>query len=317
VIVRTVLGDVEAADLGVTYAHEHVVFDSPFIAENLPDILLDDDAAAVAELRGCAEVGVGAMVDAAPCASGRHPERLAAISKASGVHIIAATGLHTEMWYPDAPWTRESSPDVLAALFTADISEGIDRHDHRGAAVERTEIRAGIIKIGSLHEIPNDRDRRVFEAAAQTAAATGAAILTHCEGGRGGLAHVELFAGFGVAPDRVILSHTDKVAEAGYHRDLLETGVNVEYDQALRQSPSSRDGTAWLVGTMVDAGFVDQIMLGTDGARRAMWTALGGSPGLAWLAGGFTGSLVARGVDPAAIDTMLVDNPARVLPLRP
>src|SRR3712207_7012929 len=34
--------------------------------------------------------------------------------------------------------------------------------------------------------------------------------------------------------DRVVLSHTDKVADPGYHRDLLAAGAYLVYDQGLR-----------------------------------------------------------------------------------
>lgn len=314
-MVRTVTGDIEPSALGATYAHEHIVLDSPFVEDRLPDIRLESVAAAVAELRSCAVVGVRSVVDALPCATGRDANRLAAVSRAAGVHIVAATGLHSEMWYPGTSWANEASPETLADLFTADLVDGIDRFDYRGPVIDRTDHRAGIVKIGSLHEVPNERDRRVFAAAVETQRRTGAAIITHCEGGKGGLAQVELLASMDADLGRVVLSHTDKVPDLGYHRDLLESGVNVEYDQALRQPVATERSTAWVCAEMVAAGYVDQIMLGTDGARRSMWTALGGSPGLAWLASGFTAMLRARGVRAEDVDTMLVANPARVLAL--
>ncbi len=313
--VRTVLGDIEPDALGVTYAHEHVILDSPFVEDRLPDIRLDSVAAAVAELRSCAAVGVSAMVDALPCATGRDVLRLAQVSRASGVHIVAATGLHSETWYPGTSWANEAAPEILADLFTADVVDGIDRFDYRGPVIDRTDHRAGIVKIGSLHDVPNERDRRVFAAAVETQRRTGAPIITHCEGGRGAVAQVELLSEYGADLGRVVLSHTDKVADLAYHADILETGINVEYDQALRQPVLMERGTAWVCAGMVAAGYVDQIMLGTDGARRSMWTTLGGAPGLAWLASGLVAMLEARGVEAADVQTMLVANPARVLAL--
>ena len=124
-----------------------------------------------------------------------------------------------------------------------------------------------------------DRDRRVFAAAALTAQRTGVAVLTHCEGGKGGVEQVEVLAGHGVDPGRVVLSHTDKVGDLGYHRALLDTGANVVYDQGIR----TPDGTERLVLAAAEAGRVDQVLLGTDGARRSLWRILGGSPGLAAL----------------------------------
>jgi predicted metal-dependent phosphotriesterase family hydrolase len=316
-IVRTVLGDIEPAMLGVTYAHEHIIFDSPLVESRFADLHLHDVDAAVAELADCAAAGAGAMVDALPCAVGRDPLRLAAVSRASGLHVVAATGVHTERWYPGLSWANEAAAEDLADLFTADITDGIDRFDYRGPVVERTPHRAGIIKIGSMTAEPSSRDERAFAAAAETHHRTGAPILTHCEEGRGGLEQVTILSDAGVDPAHVILSHTDKVADVGYHRDLLATGVNVEYDQALRQGPEAEQGTARLVNEVIALGHIRQVMLGTDGARRSMWASLGGSPGLAWLLTDFPRMLEAHGVGPSAVAEMLVANPARVLAFAP
>jgi phosphotriesterase-related protein len=134
--VRTINGDISAQDLGITYAHEHVVLDAPIAEDRFPHTLLDDDNAAITELRACADAGVSAMVDALPCAIGRHPQRLAAISRATGIHIIATTGLHTSKWYPGLSWANELPARQLADLFVADVEEGIDRFDYRGPVVE-------------------------------------------------------------------------------------------------------------------------------------------------------------------------------------
>jgi phosphotriesterase-related protein len=316
-IVRTVLGDISPHVLGMTYAHEHVILDSPLVEDRFADIRLHDVGAAVAELGSCRAAGVGAVVDAMPSAAGRDPVRLAEVSRRSEVAVVATTGLHTERWYPGRSWANEAEPEVLAELFIADIVEGIDRFDYRGPVVRRSDHRAGLIKAGSLHLTPNARDRRVFTAAAHAHRWTGAPILTHCEGGLGGMEQVELLVSLGVGPDRIVLSHTDKVADPGYHRDLLETGVNLEYDQALRQAPDEPRGTAWLAAQMIEAGYERQLMLGTDGARRSMWSSLGGAPGLAWLATGFVDRLRVLGVADDAIEVMFVANPARFFAFDP
>lgn len=310
--IRTVLGDIDPNDLGVTYAHEHLIIDSPLIVERWPDIHLYSVEDAVSELEECRAAGVSAVVDAMPAASGRDPVRLAEISRRSEINIVACTGLHTSKYYEGEPWTIEDSPDLLAARFMADVVEGIDRYDYLGPVIERTSYRAGILKVAVLEAAPTGRDRRVFEAAALTHDATGVPILTHCEGGVGAIAQVELLGELGVPLDRVVISHTDKVSDLSYHRDLLETGVYLEYDQALRQGEEAFDGTGRIVAAMVEEGHTNRLMLATDSARRSLWSTFGG-PGLAWLATRFIEILGELGVDDEAIQTMLVRNPARFL----
>jgi len=316
-IVRTILGDIDPGTLGITYAHEHLIIDSPLVADRWPHIYLNDVQAAVEEVTECVSAGVGAMVDALPCAAGRDVAKLAEISTATGLHVIAATGLHTARYYPGRSWTRAESADVQAELFQAEIEQGIDGYDYSAPVVRRTRYRAGIIKVATLEEHPDDAERTLFEAAAETHRSTGAPILTHCEQGRGALAQVEMLVALGVAPDRIVLSHTDKQPDLGYHRELLSSGVNLEYDQALRRPPEEPKGTAWLLAQMLAEGFADRLMLGTDGARRSLWTALGGKPGLAWLATGFVGVMEAAGIDSDVRRHLFIDNPARVLAFSP
>ena len=164
---------------------------------------------------------------------------------------------------------------------------------------------------GSL-DGPSDRDRRVFEAAAIAATRAGTALLTHCEAGTGGLEQLRLVDDLGMPADRVILSHTDKVADRGYHRELLATGAWLVYDQGLR----TPDDTARLVGWMVEDGHADRLLLGTDGARRSLWSVLGGAPGLAALATDL-GRRLAGELGPAVMDRIWVANPSAALELRP
>ena len=111
----------------------------------------------------------------------------------------------------------------------------------------------------------------------------------------------------------MVLSHTDKIGDPGLHKELLGSGVNVAYDQALRQADHEAPTTARLLAEMVGAGFVGQLMLGTDGARRTLWSSLGGQPGLAWLRTGFTSVLESHGIDAATRRELFVVNPARFL----
>ncbi len=312
-LVRTILGDVPSGDLGTTYMHEHVIIRSRLVAETMPHISLPSVGDAVAELALCRNAGVNTIVDAMPAGSGRDIHRLAEVSRRSGIHIVATTGLHTAKYYGTVAWESTDSVDQLAERFIADVQDGIDRHDHLSGEVDRSGHRAGIIKVATAHMPDEARDGRVFEAAAIAAAATGAPILTHCEAGLGAPNQIEALLALDVPLERVVISHTDKITDLGYHRDLLASGVNLEYDQALRQSESDGGVTAHLLANMIEEGFLSQLMLGTDGARRTLWQSLGGGPGLAWLASGFRLTMAASGIGESEQTELFVANPARFL----
>jgi phosphotriesterase-related protein len=307
--VRTVLGDVAAVDLGVCYAHEHLVIDGGVPKIINAEISLQDETAAVTELGDCAHAGVRAVVDAMPADAGRNVVKLAAISRAAGVHVVVATGLHHARYYGERHWGEVLDPEELADLFVADVTDGVDALDYGGPVLRRTPHRAGVVKVAGSAGGLSHRDRRLFAAAALTARRTGVAVLTHCEGGQGGVEQVEVLTGHGVGPGRVVLSHTDKVPDLGYHRALLATGANVVYDQGIR----TPDDTERLVRAAVEAGYGDQVLLGTDGARRSLWRVLGGRPGLAALRTDL-GTRLAAALGPD-VDRLWVANPARVLAL--
>jgi predicted metal-dependent phosphotriesterase family hydrolase len=311
-VVRTVLGDVPGGELGVCYAHEHLVIDGGVAKLVNPEISLQSVEDAVDELAPCVAAGLGAVVDAMPADAGRNVVKLAAISRRSGVHVVAATGLHHARYYGERHWGDLLEPQELAELFVADVQDGIDAHDLNGPVLRRTPHRAGVVKVAGSLEGPSARDRRVFEAAALTLARVGTALMTHCEGGTGGVAQLVLLDGLGVPLDRVILSHTDKVVDRGYHRELLATGAYLVYDQGIR----TPEDTARLVRWMVEDGHQDRLLLGTDGARRSLWSVLGGSPGLAALRT-HLGKRLADEVGPAVMDRIWVTNPATVLAVRP
>lgn len=308
--IRTVLGDIEPADLGPAYAHEHLVIDGGGMVATSPDFQLGDVDKAVAELEPARALGLAAIVDATPAAAGRNPLKLAEISRRTGIHVVAATGVHLARYYDPESWTEHASVDDLATRFEADIVDGIDAHDARGTTVERTAYRAGVIKISGSPTL-TERERRVFEAAAIAHGRTGCPILTHCTGGLGALEQVRFLAGHGVDPRHVTLSHTDKVVERGYHREILATGSFVEYDEGFRWKAGLDNGTLTILAWMLEDDHGDQLMLGMDAARQGYWTTYGGSPGWTFLLGPFADSMRAHGIDDGAQHAIFVANPAR------
>lgn len=308
---RTVHGDVAPEDLGVTYAHEHLVIDGGRPVELYPDFLLADIDKAVAEISAARELGLAAVVDAMPCDAGRNVRKLAEISRQTGVHVVAATGLHLAKYYPDRHWSVTLGMDDLAELFAADIVEGVDELDYSGPLVRRTPHRAGIIKVAGSLDALTPLEEKIFAAAAVAHRVTGCPILTHCQEGTAALIQLEALNRDGVRPDHVVLSHTDKIVDRGYHRAILETGAYVEYDQGFRWKPGQENGTLKLLEWMFEDGFGDRLMLGMDAARQGYWAVYGGSPGMSYLLGAFATAMAERGIGPKEQHALFVANPAR------
>jgi len=302
---------VAPADLGVTYAHEHLVIDGGRPVQLEPDFDLADIDAIAAEVSEAMALGLSAAVDAMPCDAGRNPAKLADLARRTGLRLIAPTGLHHERYYGPTHWSLRIEVDELADLFVADVVEGIDANDYSGPVVRRTDVRAGVIKVAGSLGGPSDRDRRVFEAAAIAHRRTGAPILTHCEAGTGALEQARLLLDLGVDATHVALSHVDKVVDPGYHRAILQTGASVVYDQSFRWGDRP-NGTLDLLMWASTEGLTDRILLGMDAARKTYYRVHGGGPGLGWLLDGFAMQMAERGLDATIRHRLFVENPARV-----
>lgn len=311
--IRTILGDIDPDQLGRCYAHEHVVIDASFTTSTYPDFLLNDSTRIIKELKRFRAAGGQSMIDSMPCDCGRNAALQAEVSKASGVHIVVPTGLHLAKYYDPGHWSHRYTLEQLVELFRADIETGIDRHDYSGPFVDRLDNRAGLIKIATDVSI-SDRDRRIFEAAAVTHTSTGAPILTHTEQGKLGLEQVQMLGQLGVDLTKVTLSHLDRTPDPAYHREILSSGVNVEYDSAFRWKTPDNPTLRLIQALFSD--FPGQIMLGMDAARNAYWKSYDGTPGLTYLLDEFCPALRAAGFNRDEEDRIFIANPARAYAFR-
>jgi 5-phospho-D-xylono-1,4-lactonase len=313
---RTVLGDIEATQAGICYAHEHLIIDPSFTTYRYPDFLLDSVERACVDVAEFHAAGGRTLVDSMPCGGGRNPAKLAEICRITEVNIVCPTGLHLAKYYAPGHWGERLNTEELARLFVADIELGIDSADYNGPEISRTAHKAGVVKVATGVNSPSARERKAFEAAAIAHQQTGTPILTHTEQGAGALEQVRLFEEFGVPLQHVVISHTDRAPDLVYHKEILSTGVILEYDSAFRWGPEAGNPTLDLVVAMVAAGFGEQIVLGMDAARRKYWKAYGGSPGLAFLLREFVPRLKEAGLTNGDVEKIFVSNPAKCYAFR-
>jgi 5-phospho-D-xylono-1,4-lactonase len=306
---RTVLGDIAPEELGIVYAHEHLVIHGGRPVQLFPDFELADVDKAVAELAPVQAMGLRTVVDAMPADCGRDVLMLAEIARRSGVNVIAPSGLHHERYYHDRHWSVRLSADEIADLFIADITEGIDELDYCGPIVKRTPHKAGVMKIAGSTGGPSRRDEKVFAAAAIAQHRTGCPILTHCEGGTGAMEQVEILVRHGGDPAHIVLSHVDKIVDRQYMHDIAASGARVEYDQGFRWGDKD-NGTLQLLEWAAEDGLLGHITLGLDAARQKYWTQFGGAPGWTYLLGEFSALMRERGLGDAEQHILFVESPA-------
>ncbi|QBR90678.1 aryldialkylphosphatase [Microbacterium wangchenii] len=318
-MIRTVLADLDAAEMGPTNYHEHLFQVTPL----LPGDELDDEDASRTEAGLLKASGFAAMVDATPFGLGRDPEAVARISAATGLHVVAATGRHREAHYGSDHPIRAWHAEQLAELFIADVTTGmpvddaivLERPDVPFAhAPDGSPVRAGLLKGGIDYWRISAFERTTLEAVATAHRATNAPVMVHLEFCTAAHEVLDLLATEGVASDRVVLAHADRDPDAGLHAALAERGAYLGYDGFAR--PRTRSDAELLALTVeaVRRGAGDRILLGGDVARRTRYVSYGGMPGLAYLGDRYLPRL-RDAVGIGAVERMLVANPARLLDL--
>ncbi|MFF4301416.1 phosphotriesterase [Streptomyces sp. NPDC001601] len=292
--VRTVLGDIRPADLGVCDAHDHLFLRSP----RLPGQELNDASAARAELAAFRAAGGAAVVQWTPYGMGRRAADLPLLSRSTGVHVLCATGLHQAAHY--APELLGGLRGRLAEVFVRELTEGIGT----------SGVRAGLVKVaGGFHHL-DAHARWTMTAAAEAHHATGAPVAVHLELGTGALDVLDLLCGeLDVPADRVILGHLNRSPDLVVQRQAAASGCWLAFDGPSRANHATDWRMPEAVRALAEAGFGDRLLLGGDTVVREARSVDGG-PGMPYLLRRVRVRLEAE-LGAEAVDRILVDNPAR------
>ena len=314
-MIRSVLGDVDPATLGLVDYHEHLFQVSPLLLGDE----LNDEAASGSEARLLRASGFDAMVDATPVGLGRNPEAVAQISASSGLTVIAATGAHRDAHYSADHWLRQLDAGSRAALFLADLHDGMPiRDDQPTRAVTPTgdPVRAGLLKAGIGYWSISPFERQTLEAVALAHAASGAPIMVHLEYCTAAHEVLDLLEGFGVPPQRVVLAHADRDPNPALHLELVARGAWLGYDGIARPRTRSDAELLTLTEAVVAGGGLNRLLIGGDVARRRRYVSYGGMPGLAYLGNRYLPALRAR-IGNEQVERILRTNAAQFLTSTP
>lgn len=227
---------------------------------------------------------------------GRRPADLAALSRAVGARIVAATGLHQAAHYP--PESLGRIMPELEELFVSEIADGIGT----------TGVRAGLIKVaGAFHGL-DAHARHTMRAAAGAHHRTGVPIAVHLELGTGARDVLDLLCGeLGVEPRRVILGHLGRFPDGVAQLDAARAGAFLAFDGPSRAHHATDWRLPEQLAALAEAGFGRQLLLGGD-------TTVPGTPGMPYLLRRLRPRLV-RSLGEELLEAVLADHPARAFAL--
>ncbi|WP_448070682.1 phosphotriesterase family protein [Georgenia yuyongxinii] len=318
--VNTVLGPVPADDLGVVSVHEALLSVVPG-AEHAYDITID--RAEIFEvlsrkLTDFRERGGRTIVDSTGMFHGRDVRLYETLSRSTGVHIVASTGMGPEellggyfltpQTNPPTPWPAEQFAD----LFTKEVTEGmvVPRVERRGPA--------GLVATTATRDGMTPTDESLFRGAARTALTTGVPVSIRF--GADAVHDLDVVLDEGLAGDRVVVGGLDRqdAVAAGAPLEVARRGAYVALDHVGLDDDGAhltdRERAA-LVVELVAAGHASRILLSSNAIGVAK-----GQPGYdlpySYVSATFVPLATSLGLSDADARRILVDNPRDLLTVR-
>lgn len=277
---------------------------------NLDNIGVKEREHVEAELRVFASLGGALVVDVTGSAeTGRDPEALASVARATGVDVVMATGPYLETAEATA---AASSVDDIAEVMIADLTTGVGE----------SKIKAGLIgELGVSPRFTEIEQGFLIAAAEAHRSRPDVAVMVHLPGWlRRGHEVVDLLTSHGVAENRIVLAHMDPSGrDQNYQTSLAERGVWLEFDMigmgitfpGEGRSPDPSE-TSRAIVALIERGHLEQILLSHDLFLKQMWTARGGD-GLTFIPKQFRRYLEEHNVDEAQWDALTRRNPIRMI----
>jgi phosphotriesterase-related protein len=261
--------------------------------------------------------GGGTIVDSTGMFAGRDLRLYEALSRSTGVHIVASTGMGPEEMLggyfltpqtnPPTPWPAERFAD----LFALEVTEGmvVPRVERRGAA--------GLVATTASREGRTATDESLARGAARTALATGVPVSIRF--GADAVADLDVVLSEGLPADRVVVGGLDRrdAVAAGAPLEIARRGAYVALDHVGTDDDvhlTDRERVA-LVLELVEAGHADRILLSSN--------AIGVAKGLpdhdlpfSYVAATFVPFARSHGLREEDAQRLLVDNPRDLLTVR-
>jgi len=326
--VMTVLGPIAPEQLGAVLMHEHVYGDIDGMVEGAtpPDRVELLRAYCAPYLKRLRDYGCYAFVDCTPLPMRAEPWVYQEMSRSSGFNIIQSTGFYREAaanefrpcgasvphrWMD--PRTVSGSVDEIADIMVGEFEGGI-----RGS-----DVRPGVIKLATTLVDLTDAERKSFQAGAKAQRATGMAITTHAVGLGVAKSQLDTLEAAGADPGRVMLGHTnsDIVETPWVVRQCMDRGATfLATNLRVDGDPRGLQRLVNELNRLFDHGYGDRLGLGLDWAfenEQGPFIPCSFMPPPPYIYM-FTHALPRLrelGLCDAAIQLMLVDNPARLLPL--
>jgi predicted metal-dependent phosphotriesterase family hydrolase len=279
---HTTAGPLSEEEVGNVLAHHHMFVE---LGDATPDEFLDSEPEEVYEalkpwLDEAKALGAGTFVELTPFGVGRRPDIVKFVADQADLPTMMVTGIYREPFVTDdrPGWVFGASVEEIADFMRGELS------DDRG--VGGTGVPAGFIKLSQNDTGITLTERKILEAACLVAQETDATVASHITGPIA-LSVMDAFESFGCDLDRYrfvwIHSHVTARAEGARLEGDWGSGHDPGFDYVLAAAERGAYISLDAIGSqfwtdffggfdlnlgwireLVDAGFEDQIIIGSD-----------------------------------------------------
>ena len=261
-ILRTVLGDIPADQMGLTYAHQYIVIGYAGARQEMGDRF--DRESVLTEIcddlgKAVEKHGVRTIVDVTPLEAGRDVDLLHGVAERLNINVVASTGFFAQLNGLPFYW-RFVDVEKYEERMIRDITEG----------AEPNKVKCGVIRVAIGESTLRDREEKAFRAAARVSKKLGVAVSAFTRDGwldeyPAPLQALDIMLSEDADPARIYLGHLEhiegnfpmllQVAQRGCYMCFDIIGRHIEEWDPIRVA---------MVSGLVAAGYGNRIILSMD-----------------------------------------------------
>ena len=273
--------------------------------------LLNDIELAVDEVRRMLQAGGSTIVELSSGGLGPRPDALVKIASATGAHIVMGCGHYVDEYQPASNRERtvdDFAKDMITAAFDGAWGTG---------------VRAGIIGEIGCQAPWTELEQSVMRGALIAQTETGLALNVHPGRHPDQPQQVaDFIRAHGGATERTIISHIDRtIFDTDQMLRLADTGCVLEFDLFGQESSYYRLSDIDMpndavrlraIRALIERGHLERVVISHDICYRTRLVAYGGH-GYGHIFANVVPMMRRRGFSDGEIQTILVDNPRRLL----
>ena len=345
-VIRTLLKDLppEALSGGPVLFHEHLSMHYP---PQVKEHFTDDVAMMVEEVRAAGKDGITCIVDGGHPDMSRSLDALKRIATESGVAVVASGGYYMQRTYPPEIATRsadqiseelvrEAATQRLGAFGEIGQQGGVLTEDEKKVfqAVAKAQVRTGLPVFThnaytgtrpTANPVPHDAALRQLDILEAAGARPSHLAIGHIKSHRTSAYPriYELWYTFSTGHNAplnkaisTVLERNDGISEQEIEEIYDNYLSPLRFSDRVDQVGSRLMGEIDQVMAMVEAGYVDHVLLSSDFAVAGSLKKNGGA-GIGQAATVFGPMLLKAGLSEAMLHRILVDNPRQFLAFVP